>query len=143
MDLAIAYILQVPEPVRWAKPRRRRSPVINQECDRAIISPRQRRKTLITWKKQFNRTTKAMSSINISLPESMKAFVEEQVAQGDYGSVSEYLQDLITQDQKRKTQEHIEELLIAGLESGEAIEVNDQWWQQKRTNLMNRLHEEK
>ncbi|GAX34746.1 putative addiction module antidote protein, CopG/Arc/MetJ family [Nodularia sp. NIES-3585] len=84
-----------------------------------------------------------MSSINISLPESMKAFVEEQVAQGDYGSVSEYLQDLITQDQKRKTQEHIEELLIAGLESGEAIEVNDQWWQQKRTNLMNRLHEEK
>jgi antitoxin ParD1/3/4 len=84
-----------------------------------------------------------MSSINISLPESMKAFVEEQVAQGDYGSVSEYLQDLITQDQKRKTQEHIEELLIAGLESGEAIEVNDKWWQQKRTNLMNRLHEEK
>ncbi|MEH1998308.1 MAG: type II toxin-antitoxin system ParD family antitoxin [Nostoc sp.] len=84
-----------------------------------------------------------MSSINISLPESMKVFVEEQVAQGGYGSVSEYLQELITQDQKRKMQEHIEELLIAGLESGEAIEVNDQWWQQKRTHLINQLHQEK
>lgn len=84
-----------------------------------------------------------MSSINISLPESMKVFVEEQVAQGGYGSVSEYLQELITQDQKRKMQEHIEELLIAGLESGDAIEVNDQWWQQKRTYLINQLHQEK
>ena len=84
-----------------------------------------------------------MNNINISLPESMKAFVEEQVAQGGYGSVSEYLQELITQDQKRKMQEHIEELLIAGLESGETIEVNDEWWQQKRTHLINQLHQEK
>ncbi|MBN3944571.1 MAG: type II toxin-antitoxin system ParD family antitoxin [Nostoc sp.] len=84
-----------------------------------------------------------MSNINISLPESMKAFVEEQVAQGGYGSVSEYLQELITQDQKRKMQEHIEELLIAGLESGETIEVNDQWWQQKRTHLIDQMHQEK
>ncbi|WP_375470787.1 type II toxin-antitoxin system ParD family antitoxin [uncultured Nostoc sp.] len=84
-----------------------------------------------------------MSNINISLPESMKAFVEEQVTEGGYGSVSEYLQELIVQDQKRKMQEHIEELLIAGLESGETIEVNDQWWQQKRTHLINQLHQEK
>ena len=84
-----------------------------------------------------------MNNINISLSESMKAFVEEQVAQGGYGSVSEYLQELIAQDQKRKMQEHVEELLIAGFESGEAIEVNDEWWQQKRTHLINQLHQEK
>ncbi len=84
-----------------------------------------------------------MSSINISLPESMKAFVEEQVTQGGYSSVSEYLQDLISQDQKHKTQEHIEGLLIAGLESGEVIEVNDEWWEQKRTHLINQIHEDK
>ena len=84
-----------------------------------------------------------MSSINISLPELMKAFVEEQVAQGGYGSISEYLQELITQDQKRKTQQKIEKHLIAGLESGEVIEVNDEWWEQKRTHLINQLHEDK
>ncbi|ALF53935.1 addiction module antitoxin [Nostoc piscinale CENA21] len=83
-----------------------------------------------------------MSSINISLPESMKVFVEEQVTKGGYSSVSEYLQELISQEQKRQTQEHIEELLIAGLESGEAIEVNDEWWEQKRTYLTNHLYED-
>ncbi|WP_256421504.1 hypothetical protein [Tolypothrix sp. PCC 7910] len=40
-------------------------------------------------------------------------------------------------------QEKIEEDLIAGLESGELIEVNDQWWEQKRTHLINQLHEGK
>ncbi|BAY97301.1 putative addiction module antidote protein, CopG/Arc/MetJ family [Tolypothrix tenuis PCC 7101] len=84
-----------------------------------------------------------MSSINISLPEVMQAFVEEQVVQGGYGSISEYLQALISQDQKRKAQNKIEEDLIAGLESGEVIEVNDEWWEQKRTHLINQLHEDK
>jgi antitoxin ParD1/3/4 len=84
-----------------------------------------------------------MSSINISLPELMKAFVEEQVAQGGYGSISEYLQELISQDQKRKMQEKVEEHLIAGLESGELIEINHEWWEQKRTHLINQLHTDK
>ncbi len=78
-----------------------------------------------------------MTIINISLPESMKAFVEEQVAKGKYDSVSEYLQELICQDQKLKTQENLEELLIAGIESGEVIEVTDEWWEQKRMQLIN------
>ncbi|WP_337907134.1 hypothetical protein [Iningainema tapete] len=48
-----------------------------------------------------------MTSINISLPKSMKAFVEQQVAKGGYNSTSEYLQELISQDQKRKEQERL------------------------------------
>ncbi len=78
-----------------------------------------------------------MTNINISLPDSMKAFVEEQVARGNYDSVSEYLQQLISQEQKRQTQTHLEELLIAGLNSGEAIEVTDEWWEEKRRQLIN------
>jgi antitoxin ParD1/3/4 len=82
-----------------------------------------------------------MSSINISLTDSMKAFVEEQVTKGGYNSASEYLQELIHQDQKRKDKEHLESLLIAGLESGEAIEVTDEWWEQKRTYLISKLRQ--
>lgn len=52
-----------------------------------------------------------MTSINISLSESMKVFIEEQAAQGGYSSASEYLQQLILQDQQRKSQEHLEEHL--------------------------------
>lgn len=39
-----------------------------------------------------------MSNIQISLPELMKVFVQEQVAKGGYGSTSEYFQELIFQD---------------------------------------------
>ncbi|MBW4563357.1 MAG: YoaH family protein [Mojavia pulchra JT2-VF2] len=79
-----------------------------------------------------------MTSINIFLSDSMKIFVEEQVTKGGYASISEYLLELINQDQQRQAKENIEELLIEGLESGEAIEVTDEWWEQKRIRLMNK-----
>ncbi len=82
-----------------------------------------------------------MTSISISLPEPMKIFIEEQVAQGDYNSASEYVQELISQDQKRKAQERLEGLLIEGLDSGEPIEVTNEWWEQKRTQLMQKVRQ--
>lgn len=42
-----------------------------------------------------------MSTMNISLPESMKTFVDEQVGQRGYGTSSEYLRELIRRDQDR------------------------------------------
>ena len=41
-----------------------------------------------------------MKSMNISLPDTMRAYVEELVAQGGYSSVSEYFRELVRQDQK-------------------------------------------
>lgn len=56
-----------------------------------------------------------MTSINISLPDSMKAYIEEQVNQGGYSTVSEYFRELIRQDQKRKATERLETMLLEGL----------------------------
>ncbi len=42
-----------------------------------------------------------MSTMNISLPEGLKAFVDEQVAQRGYGTISEYVRELIRKDQER------------------------------------------
>lgn len=42
-----------------------------------------------------------MSTMNISLPEALKTFVDEQVAGGSYGTSSEYVRDLIRRDQGR------------------------------------------
>ena len=42
-----------------------------------------------------------MSTMNISLPESLKAFVDEQVARRGYGTSSEYVRELIRKDQDR------------------------------------------
>lgn len=42
-----------------------------------------------------------MSTMNISLPEVLKSFVDEQVSQGAYGTSSEYVRELIRRDQDR------------------------------------------
>jgi len=65
-----------------------------------------------------------MSSLNISLPEQLKAYVEAQVAQGDYGTPSEYVRELIRCDKERRLQS-LEAKLVEALHSGE-IELQPQ-----------------
>ena len=42
-----------------------------------------------------------MSTVNLSLPDSLKAFVDEQVSQRGYGTSSEYVRELLRRDQDR------------------------------------------
>ena len=53
--------------------------------------------------------------MNISLPESLRSFVDEQIARRRYGTTSEYVRDLIRRDQDRQ---HLRDLLLAGAASG-------------------------
>ena len=66
-----------------------------------------------------------MQTMNISLPEPLKAFVDSQIAAGRYSSVSEYVRDLIRDDEKRKAEDQLEALLLDGLR-GESTELNRQ-----------------
>jgi antitoxin ParD1/3/4 len=78
-----------------------------------------------------------MATLNISLPEGMKVFIEEQVQKGkSYASASDYVRALIREDQKRKAEEKLEALLLEGLDSGEPIEVNAAWWKKKKDELL-------
>lgn len=61
-----------------------------------------------------------MSTMNISLPEPMRNWVEEQVKAGSFGNVSEYIRSLIREDQKHRAQEELEAKLLEGLNSGPA-----------------------
>jgi antitoxin ParD1/3/4 len=61
-----------------------------------------------------------MQTMNISLPDPLKEFVDHQIAEGRYSSVSEYIRELIRGDEKRKAEERLEALLLAGLESEES-----------------------
>ena len=74
-----------------------------------------------------------MTSMNVSLPEPLKSFVEERVEGGGYQTASEYVRDLIRQDQeKRRTaQDKLETMLLEGIESlqkGEGIEATPEMW---------------
>ena len=68
-----------------------------------------------------------MQTMNISLPEALKEFVDDQIASGRYSSVSEYVRELIRGDERRKAEERLEALLLEGLAS-EATELTAQDW---------------
>ncbi|MCH7977845.1 MAG: type II toxin-antitoxin system ParD family antitoxin [Acidobacteria bacterium] len=80
-----------------------------------------------------------METMNISLPETMKQFIEEQVSAGGYSSVSEYIRALVREEQKRKAQEQLEALLVEGLESGKPTEMTDEEWNEIRRESLARL----
>jgi antitoxin ParD1/3/4 len=43
-----------------------------------------------------------MTTMNVSLPDDLKSFVDSQVNHGNYGSTSEYVRDLIRRDHDRR-----------------------------------------
>jgi antitoxin ParD1/3/4 len=83
----------------------------------------------------------SMTHLNIALPESMREFIEEQVADGGYSTPSEYVQALIRNEQKRKAQERLEALLLEGLASGPATPMTDEDWADIRRQVHERLKE--
>lgn len=68
-----------------------------------------------------------MQTMNISLPEPLKEFVEEQIASGRYSSASEYIRELIREDEKRKAEERLEALLLEGLQGKETAVTREDW----------------
>ncbi|HIK11652.1 MAG TPA: type II toxin-antitoxin system ParD family antitoxin [Oscillatoriaceae cyanobacterium M33_DOE_052] len=83
-----------------------------------------------------------MTNINISLPDSMRAYVEEIVAKEGYSTISEYFRELVRQDQKRKASERLETLLVEGLESGSATPMTEEDWQEIRSTVRQRLSQQ-
>lgn len=58
-----------------------------------------------------------MGTMNISLPDALRAFIDEQVSQRGYGTSSEYVRELICKDQERL---NLRGLLMAGVASAQA-----------------------
>lgn len=61
----------------------------------------------------------ATTTMNISLPDSMRDFVETALNNDGYGSASEYVRELIRADQKRREQQRLEKVLLERLSSNE------------------------
>ena len=60
-----------------------------------------------------------MATMNVSLPNPMKDWVETQVKSGLYGNVSDYVRDLIRRDQQDREQINIlQQAISKGIESG-------------------------
>lgn len=69
------------------------------------------------------------STISVSLPTSLKSFVEEQVAGHGYETGSEYVRALIRRDQDRQ---HLRRLLLEGVESAASKPADAAYFQDLR-----------
>ncbi len=69
-----------------------------------------------------------MTTLNLSLPDNLKAFVEEQAAAGGYDTAGDYVRSLIREARDRK---EIEDKLLAALET-EPSEMQEADWDRMR-----------
>jgi antitoxin ParD1/3/4 len=63
---------------------------------------------------------KTTSTMNIALPEPLRAYVAQRVESGEYGNTSEYVRDLIRKDQRDQRIQRLRALVEDGLASGPA-----------------------
>lgn len=68
-----------------------------------------------------------MQTMNISLPDLLKQFVDGQISTGRYSSVSEYVRELIRVDEKRKAEELLEAKLLEGLNNAKSDLTPADW----------------
>lgn len=73
-----------------------------------------------------------MGTMNVSLPDSLRSFVEEQVAKRGYGTTSEYVRQLIRHDQDRL---RLRTLLLEGAASPPAAPADSAYFEELRSRI--------
>jgi antitoxin ParD1/3/4 len=68
-----------------------------------------------------------MTTLTISLPDSLKAFIDSQLTTKGYGNVSEYIRSLLRDAQAKEEDARLEALLLEGLAS-KSIPLDDDFW---------------
>lgn len=70
--------------------------------------------------------------MNVSLPDSLKEFVEAQVGERGYGTSSEFVRELIRREQART---ELRDLIVHGMASGPGSVLDDTYFQQLRERI--------
>ncbi len=81
------------------------------------------------------------ATMNISLPDSLKEYVNERVEEEHYGNASDYIRSLIREDQKRHEERRLEQLLIEGVRSGPGMEIGSKEWEKFWEGIRVRIQE--
>ena len=76
-----------------------------------------------------------MAAITVSLPDSLREFIENRASEQGYRTVGEYVGHLLEEEQKRETQDRLDGLLQEGIDSGKPEEVGAAYWNRKRRAL--------
>ena len=76
-----------------------------------------------------------MTTITISLPESLRDFIDRQLATKGYGNVSEYFRSLLRDAQQAEADARLEALLLEGLAGDADIPVTKEFWKELKTEV--------
>jgi antitoxin ParD1/3/4 len=79
-----------------------------------------------------------IAKLSISLPSQQAAWIEEQVRSGAYGNRSEYVRELIRNDQRRREIDALRSKLLsakASLDAGQGREATDAWFEEQLAKL--------
>ena len=66
--------------------------------------------------------------MNVSLPQELKKWVDEQVKTGGYGTAGEYLRDMLRRARDRQVRRGIDSMLVEAVESGATTVMDDADW---------------
>ncbi len=72
-----------------------------------------------------------MATLNVSMPDELRAFIESRVRTGEYQSASDYLRDLIRHDHEK-----IDQLLLEGVNSGDFLQLDMKNIKKKANSLL-------
>lgn len=73
-----------------------------------------------------------MTTLSISLPDSLKEFIDREVEAKGYGNVSEYVRGLLRDAQANEADARLEALLLEGLIKGKEIPLSPGFWSELR-----------
>lgn len=76
-----------------------------------------------------------MGTMNISLPDSLRSFVDQQVSARGFGTSSEYVRELIRRDRDRQ---HLRALLLEGAASEPGPPADDAYFAALRARVRDR-----
>lgn len=79
------------------------------------------------------------STMNISVPPAVRDYIADRVSEGHYGSVSEYVRELVRQDREQMALRDVEAKLVEGLDSGPPRPMTKADWTDLRTELERRI----
>lgn len=74
-----------------------------------------------------------MTTVTVSMPDSLKEFLDHEVETKGYGNVSEYIRELLREARARDADARLETLLLEGLAGGRDITVTEGFWKELKS----------
>jgi antitoxin ParD1/3/4 len=82
-----------------------------------------------------------MDTLQLTLPEKLKAFIESEAAARGHPSAHDYVLAILKEAQKKRAWEKAEKLVIEGLDSGDPMPMDDAFWEEMHRKLRERYPE--